>query len=450
MKKTIIFSILLAIFYSCGSNDRGELTGIETNGKWYAEKPLGMVLIPEGSVSVEVTNPIDNSVVTKVNSVSSFYMDETEISNREYKQFIAWVKDSVVRSKLAEQAEIAELLSDKPQNDRKARRGIYRFAYIEKEKDQGKRKERQLSVYDQYMYDNYYFLDDLEESKKINWNVQLIWDPQNFPDVDYVEVMDSLYLRKEETENGIRSFDHSKLNYRYKTLSSDKKELEKIVNIYPDTTVWVKDFSDSRNDPMRKNYFSHPTYLDYPVVGVTWEQAVAFCNWRTLYKNKFLEKKTNSKKFNIPNYRLPTEAEWELAAKAGKDAGIKYSWGTNKLTTDKGCFLANFKPKQGNYTDDTGLYTVEVKHYEPNDYGLYNMSGNVAEWTSSSYNLANQINSSSVNPYKRDTAVSTKIIKGGSWKDVVYFLEIGSVDFEDKATPRSYIGFRTVRDYIKN
>lgn len=445
MKSLVLVALLSTILYSCGSNDRGELTGVSTKAKWYAEKPLGMVLIPEGAVSVEVKDPIDNSVEVQTKSVSAFYMDETEITNRQYKQFIEWVKDSVVRSKLAEQAEIAELLSDNP-NQSKNRRGIYRYAYLEKKES----KKRKLSVYDQYMYDNYYFLDDLEETKELNWNVPIIWNPQSFPDVDYVEVMDSLYLRKEQTEKGIRRFDPSKLNYRFKTRDDQKKTIEKVLNIYPDTAVWVKDFSDSRNDPMRINYFSHPAFLDYPVVGVTWEQAIAFCNWRTRYKNQFLEKTTNSKRFNIAPFRLPTEAEWELAAKGGKDVTVKYSWGTNSLVTDKGCFLANFKPKEGNYTEDRGLYTVLAKHYAPNDYGLYNMSGNVAEWTSSSYNLAKDVNVSSVNPFKNDKLTSSKIIKGGSWKDVVYFLEIGSRDFENKDTPRSYIGFRTVRDYIKN
>lgn len=445
IKNALFCAMFISLLYGCGSNDRGELTGVGSKNKWYAEKPLGMVLVPEGSVTVEVKNPIDNSVVTKTNSVSAFYMDETEITNRQYKQFIEWVKDSVVRYKLAEQAEIAELLSDNP-NQRNSRRGISRYAYLKKKET----KKRKLSVYDQYMFDNYYFLDDLEETKKINWNVPIIWNTQNFPDVDYAEVMDSLYLRKEQTENGVRRFDPSKLNYSYTVLDDQNKKVEKKLNIYPDTTIWVKDFSDSRNEPMRRNYFSHPSYMDYPVVGVTWEQAVAFCNWRTRYKNQFLQKKTNSKQFNVPNYRLPTEAEWELAAKAGKKGSIKYSWGTNSLTTDKGCFLANFKPKEGNYTDDKGLYTVLAKHYAPNDYGLFNMSGNVAEWTSSSYNPVNEVNSSSVNPFKNDLSISTKIVKGGSWKDVVYFLEIGSKDFENKDTPRSYIGFRTVRDYIKN
>ncbi|WP_188598572.1 type IX secretion system lipoprotein PorK/GldK [Polaribacter pacificus] len=445
MKNLVLVALMSTILYSCGSNDRGELTGVSTKAKWYAEKPLGMVLIPEGAVSVEVKDPIDNSVKVQTKSVSAFYMDETEITNRQYKQFIEWVKDSVVRSKLAEQAEIAELLSDNP-NPSKNRRGIYRYAYLKKKES----KKRKLSVYDQYMYENYYFLDDLEEAKELNWNVPIIWNPQSFPDVDYVEVMDSLYLRKEQTEKGIRRFDPSKLNYRYKTRDDQKKTIEKVLNIYPDTAVWVKDFTDSRNEPMRKNYFSHPAFLDYPVVGVTWEQAIAFCNWRTRYKNQFLEESTKSKRFNIAPFRLPTEAEWELAAKGGKDVTVKYSWGTNSLVTDKGCFLANFKPKEGNYTEDRGLYTVLAKHYAPNDYGLYNMSGNVAEWTSSSYNLVKDVNVSSVNPFKNDKSTSSKITKGGSWKDVDYFLEIGSRDFENKDTPRSYIGFRTVRDYIKN
>lgn len=445
MKKIGIFSLIVLLVYSCGSYDRGDLTGIRSKDRKYAEKPLGMVLVPEGAVTVRLTNPINNKVTNKTASVSAFYMDATEITNREYKQFINWVKDSVVRAKLAEQADIAELLSDNPKSINK-RRGIYRYAYLKNPT----KKKRKLSVYDQYMFDNYYYLNDLEESKEINWNIPIIWDPQRFPDVDYVEVMDSLYLRKEETFNGIRRFDPSKLNYTYQTMDGLKKGIVKTINIYPDTTVWVKDYKKSYTDPMLLNYFSNPAYLDYPVVGVTWEQAVAFCDWRTMYKNNFLESKTRGKASNVPRFRLPTEAEWELAAKGGKNDSIKYSWGTNSPITEGGCFLANYKPKEGNYVLDKGLYTVDAKHYMPNAYGLYNMSGNVAEWTSTTYSFENDVTASDINPFVRDSITAKKVIKGGSWKDVIYYLEIGARDFENKDSARSYIGFRTVQDYVKN
>lgn len=436
----------MGLLYACGStNDRGELTGTKKARRWYIERPLGMVLVPEGSVTVTTTDPLGNGKPqTKTMSVSSFYMDETEITNQEYKQFVNWVKDSIVRTRLAEQVEIAKLLADGNQ-PRRSKRGIYRYEYVQNKA----KKKRRLSVYDQYMNDNYYFLDEIEEtSTKLNWNVPIVWDTQRYPDVDYVEVMDSLYLRKEETPDGVRKFDISHLNYTYTKLDANKKLITEVVNVYPDTTVWKKDFKNSFNDPMLENYFSHPAYSQYPVVGISWKQAEAFCSWRTFYKNSFLVKKMKSNQFKVPPFRLPTEAEWEYAAKGNKGAEIKYSWGTNELTTEEGCFLANFKPMEGNYTADKGLYTVDAKNYMANEFGLYNMSGNVAEWTNTSYNLTNSVITSSINPHIKDND-QKKITKGGSWKDIIYALEIGSRDYEYKDSARSYIGFRTVQSFTK-
>jgi gliding motility-associated lipoprotein GldK len=138
----------------------------------------------------------------------------------------------------------------------------------------------------------------------------------------------------------------------------------------------MHDFTYSFNDPMTRNYFNHPAFDNYPVVGVNWHQARAFCLWRTrlLYDFNMLNSKTEPEFF-----RLPSEVEWEYAARGGRDFA-PYPWGGPYLRNAKGCILANFKPMRGNYPEDGGLYTVKADAYFPNDFGLYNMSGNVAEW----------------------------------------------------------------------
>jgi gliding motility-associated lipoprotein GldK len=232
----------------------------------------------------------------------------------------------------------------------------------------------------------------------------------------------------------------AKVGKRSKFIKTEQQE------IYPDTTVWIKDFSYSYNEPMHNDYFWHQAYGDYPVVGVSWKQAKAFCAWRTLNKNAYIKSK-KKKKDLINTFRLPTEAEWEYAARGGLESGA-YPWGGPYTKNDRGCFLANFKPNRGDYAADQALYTVEAKSYEPNGYNLYNMAGNVAEWTDSSYDPAAYEYVSSMNPNVPDSKNMRKVVRGGSWKDVAYFLQVSTRDFEYADTARSYIGFRTVQDYM--
>jgi gliding motility-associated lipoprotein GldK len=110
--------------------------------------------------------------------------------------------------------------------------------------------------------------------------------------------------------------------------------------------------------------------------------------------------------------------------------------------------MANFKPLRGDYAADQALYTVEAKSYEPNGYGLYNMSGNVSEWVDSSYEPSSYDISSNMNPNVNDTANLRKVLRGGSWKDIAYFLQVSSRDYEYADSSRSYIGFRNVQDYM--
>ena len=452
MKKFILLTVLVSFLYSCGSKDNGQLVGVRGK-KWNPEKPYGMTLVPGGSFIMgksddDLANVQD--APTKTVTVRSFYMDETEITNSEYRQFVHWVRDSTVRMKLAV---LADELGQKPEAGGKSSKNgsISDYAFVDAD-------VANMSVYDKYMYDNYYSIgtaDDPYAGRKLNKKVNLQWKTSQYPDEHYTEVRDSMYLKSEEAYNGNKTMDVDKLRFRYtwmdiqaaaKAKSGKRKEFIRTeeVKIYPDTTVWIKDFAYSYNEPMHNDYFWHQAYSDYPVVGVSWKQAKAFCAWRTLHHNT-ARKERNIEQVN--SYRLPTEAEWEYAARGGIESGT-YPWGGPYAKNDRGCYLANFKPSRGDYAADQALYTVEAKAYEPNDFNLYNMAGNVAEWTDASYDAAAYEYVSTMNPNVSDLKNMRKVTRGGSWKDVAYYLQVSTRDFEYADSARSYIGFRTIQDYM--
>jgi len=449
MKRHLVLLTLTLIVASCGSKNRGELIGVKQK-KWFGEKPYGMTLVEGGSYimgkSDEDIAQLQNAPARTV-TVPSFYMDETEITNSEYRQFVYWVKDSIALAMLARKADELELGEDSD--------GIGEFAFQDAD-------TTDLNEFQKYMRSNYYDLsEDLYAGRALNWDADLTWDTEDYIDQNYAEVMDSLYLPPEQWYNGEIKLDVSKLVYAYtwfdaEAAAAESKRTKKQfidrtpfikkeeIQIYPDTTVWIKDFVYSYNEPMHNDYFSHPAYQDYPVVGVSWNQAVAFCNWRTNFKNGYQRDKGDP---NVSRFRLPNEGEWEYAARGGIPSGT-YPWGSPYLLNDRACFLANFKPLRGDYAADQAVYTVEAKSYLPNDYNLYNMAGNVAEWTNSSYNSGSYEYVSTLNPSMALSSESKKVVRGGSWKDVAYYLRVSSRDYEYSDTSRSYIGFRTVQDYL--
>ena len=448
MKNIFVLIATVLLLIGCG-NKRGELVGVKQK-KWFPEKPYGMTLVEGGAY---IMGKADDDMAqlqnaqAKTVTVRSFYMDETEITNSEYRQFVYWVRDSIALAMLARKADELDLGED-------AQDGIGEYAFADADTSD-------ISEFQKYMKANYYDLsEDLYAGRPLNWDQDIQWSPEDYVDQAYVEIMDSLYLPPEVWYNGEMKIDINKLKYKYSWFDAEAAALarksdpsmrdrlpfikKEEIEIYPDTTVWIKDFNYSYNEPMHNDYFSHPAYQDYPVVGVSWIQAVAFCNWRTSFKNKY-QRESNKPLVNY--FRLPTEAEWEYAARGGIPSGI-YPWGSPYLLNDRGCFLANFKPLRGDYSSDQAMYTVEAKSYLANDYNLYNMAGNVAEWTGSSYDPGAYEYVSSLNPNLSLKEEKRKVIRGGSWKDVAYFLRVSSRDYEYADTARSYIGFRTVQDYL--
>ncbi|WP_304133409.1 gliding motility lipoprotein GldK [Mesonia mobilis] len=453
MKKVFLIIAVASFLASCNSGTQGQLVGARGK-KWHPEKPYGMTEVPGGSFIMGKSDDDIaglNNAPTKTVTVRSFYMDETEITNAEYRQFVYWVRDSIVRQKLAEAAEIG----GGGGGDAEGGNGgsIQDYAFKGSQQEGGRNNgtgETTETPYQQYSihYD--------PNKQRLNWDPEILWATAEYPDQDYVAVMDEIYLPDTQSYNGQRLMDVTKFEYSYKTMDieaaaraqGDRSQFikEEKVQVYPDTTVWIKDFSYSYNEPMHNSYFSHAAYDDYPVVGVSWTQAKAFCDWRTLIHNGYRKSKGED---NVDRYRLPSEAEWEYAARGGLESAT-YPWGGPYAKNDRGCFLANFKPLRGDYAADNSLYTVEADSYEPNDYNLYNMSGNVAEWVDSSYDAASYEYFSSMNPSVNDKDNKRKVVRGGSWKDVAYFLQVSSRDYEYADSARSYIGFRTVQDYLGN
>ncbi len=390
-----------------GIPNDGQLHGVAPGNKYSMPKPPGMVYIPPGTFHMGPSDEDVNYAYTARNkqvSINGFWMDATEITNNEYRQFVNWVRDSTA----------AKLMG-----------------FV-----------KNVDGVDQV---------DWAKAKTIKWG-----------DKATIEKIDQLILSPENRIFGKKELDASKLIYHSETFDNKdaaKREnagkprsqfiVKKDVRIYPDTLVWIRDFSYSYNEPMTKRYFSHPAFGNYPVVGVSWVQATAFCEWRTHYLNSFLESK---KRAQESDFRLPTEAEWEYAARGGRSQSM-FPWGNYYLRNKKGCLLANFKPGRGNYPEDGGFYTVRADAYWPNDFGLYNMAGNVAEWTSSLYYEGGYNFQHDMNPDIRYNAkdsdpprMKRKVLRGGSWKDVGYFLQTGTRSYEYQDTAKSYIGFRSVID----
>jgi gliding motility-associated lipoprotein GldJ len=266
----------------------------------------------------------------------------------------------------------------------------------------------------------------------------------------------SFYM--DETE--VRNVDYREYLYWLKRVYTDYPEVHR--RALPDTLVWRSPLG--YNDPYVQYYFRHPSYNDYPVVGVNWLQANDYCLWRTdrvneqiLIRRGIQDPKldqVNENNFNteaylaglyegniksnlpssnpdieerrvmledgilLPRYRLPTEAEWEFAAYALVGNTVEermyerkiYPWSGRNVRNSKprymGQMMANFIRGRGDLMgvagslNDNGSITVEVKSYWPNDYGLYCMAGNVNEWVQDVYRPLSYEDVDDFNPFR--------------------------------------------------
>ena len=468
MKKLIFLFITTLIFVSCGrsfSGDGGELTGVSAPS-WSEPSPHGMVLIKRGSFEM---GPAEKDSLWGIHqdpkgvSIDAFWMDDTEITNAEYRQFVYWVRDSIIRERLYDPAfggnDLFKIEEDKDgepldppildwkraiPSERRANEdelnAINSVNWTNPITGEVKLDPKQM-IYRYSIFDAVGYAlrrNRLDPQDRVK-NTDIVVDPNE----EVIISKDTAYIN----EDGIII---SETITRPLTSIWDFLNTY-IVNVYPDETVWVNDFPNANNEAYMRLYFNHPGYNDYPVVGVSWEQASAFCAWRTDHLKKSLDKNVKN---TIEPYRLPTEGEFEYAARSGKTENI-YPWKTHEITGDKGCFLGNFKPGQGDYTKDGHLITSKVASFSPNEFGLYDMAGNVAEWTSTAFLESGPEIMSDMNPEYRYNAakedpyaMKKKVVRGGSWKDVAHFIRSDVRTFEYQNEQRSYIGFRCVRTQV--
>lgn len=493
MKKLLLIGLVGVLLVACKTRT-GHLTGTLGRPVYHPEIPLGMVYIKAGSYQMgenDADVPFLHQTRAKTVSVQAFYMDQTEISNNEYRQFVDWVRDSIAREKI--------YMSDLIEDDEASRFINYSDIYF----DEGSLE----------------YVDYEASDRDINRSVfSLNWDRRfSYQDEDYVPILADLYYPEPQRYYKRRVIDTRKLMYRYfwidyveaakrgridivrdgydyqgikqddshRMLSTgphpftqepqgqdmdmggfNKKGqnnairghenrqrfiIDEVINVYPDTLCWVRDFTYSFHDPMTNMYFWHPAYDNYPVVGVTWQQAKAFSVWRTQLLNNWL---VEMGELFVQDFRLPTEAEWERASR-GDLSMSQYPWGGPYIRNESGCFLGNFKPMRGRYFEDGGFHTVKVFSYNPNGFGLYCMAGNVAEWCETAYDESMYEFSHDLNTeYRYDAmdwdppSMKRKVTRGGSWKDVGYYIRNATRSYEYQDTAKSFLGFRNVQTHL--
>lgn len=508
MKNFLLFAIISTLIVSCNTRT-GHLTGTLGRKAYHPEIPLGMAYIPAGSYQMGENDgdvPFLHQARPKTASVQAFYMDQTEISNNEYRQFVYWVRDSIAREKIylnendrtsgkdnedwtdddAQEwinyqdmyfNELDGEYVDYDPSERFDNREIFSLnwnkkIYYDDPKlvplladmyyPEGERFYNRKEINTNNLIYRYYWIDLAEASQRGRIDITLnnyssginavgkseniaghrvLNTPQDlFTQEDRGQDKDMGWVNKKGQNNAIRGHNSRK-----------RFVIDEEINVYPDTLCWIRDFTYAFNDPMTNMYFWHPAYDNYPVVGVTWMQAKAFSVWRTQLLNNWLVSEGN---LFVNDFRLPTETEWERAARGNLESS-QYPWGGPYIRNEAGCFLGNFKPMRGRYFEDGGMQTVKVYSYNPNNWGLYCMAGNVAEWCETAYDESMYEFSHDLNTdYQYDAkdwdppSMKRKVIRGGSWKDIGYYLRNSTRTYEYQDTAKSYIGYRNVMTHL--
>ncbi len=570
-----IFLLFFAISLSCGNMiaqdfRSGTIPAIPYGHKIIA--PPGMVYVEGGVTLVNYDqSTIDTNSIKKV-SLTSFFMDKTETTNFEYRNFINWVVDSIAivkyikdpkyfldykqkeETKNSNSDNTASNLnnSNSQVTDSSAKANdSARIAGGVKNTDNNQTGNNTNSVENAGSNSNVP-VDNTDYSKKrIDWSKvdhDAIFNPKNEDIRSKISPMldENGNIKKEMYTY---SYKHTKV-ISTTTHNGKNKVVTETINVYPDENVWSQDLTNASTEMYVENYFKASAFNDYPVVGVTWPQANAYCYWRGLTATNYYNMPEYMKSFK-PTFTLPSEAQWVYAAqgfyeliypedtqyvdtssyqsadsnsavvlpsdstqtphdstwvaqqvhKKFYDDSVKAAIRDQKMaerqknvahkkskamnpnlyvmdyikmlyffnhryngyldTTkaidstmihrDQNGMLMNFKQQEGDFWEDGAALTTPVMSFAPNEFGLYNMEGNVAEWTMDAYSPSAYSFVSDINPVLQYDADSTdapvmkrKVVRGGSFLGNAKSLSPFYRDMEIMDVSHCYIGFRCV------
>ncbi|MCF8448302.1 MAG: formylglycine-generating enzyme family protein [Taibaiella sp.] len=515
--------------------------------------PPGMVYVPGGSVTIKYSQSSTDTNSKKRVSLSSFYIDKTEVTNQQYRMFTEWVIDSIA---IVNYLKDDKYFLDPPPGgykDESAKTDLAKVDTASVVKDTipsymgSEPTAATAPVIDTATTPKFTTSSAVTDSngkiirRRIDWaNIKHkdIFESNDDEIKAKIAPMFDPVTGKIREELYVYNFTYLKATGTNKNVKIGEYTTEPI-NVYPDEKIWFKDMNNSQVDILVENYFTQPPFDDYPVVGVTWKQARAFAAWRS-HTNFDYAKIADYLRYYKLQYSLPSEAQWVYAAgkdikntkqqvaepepdivdtvavvatdtaaammpttdsaalaaaptteipvtEATEEEGGKKKKKSKKqrrqeeeeaaaaeeaamVAVDKkvtpskpdknatpvdkdrnGNLLVNFKQEEGDYTEDGANFTLPVMSYAPNEYGVYNMVGNVAEWVLDAYSPSAFAFVSDVNPvllYDADPkdadAMKRKVVRGGSFVSNAKALSPFTRDYELQDNLHCFIGFRCV------
>lgn len=198
--------------------------------------------------------------------------------------------------------------------------------------------------------------------------------------------------------------------------------LNSVSDLLPDEASW--NAQNLGNILSFEQYLYSPEFDDYPVVGINWYQAMMFSAWA--------------------GFRLPLEVEWEYAAKSGV-GGRTFPWDGYNAQDERGNYLANYMQERGVFNLDGYTLMAPVRAFPANEFGLFNMAGNVSEWVADSYSSTYQVlrrDQIMVTPANLDFSEQRKVHRGGSWASSLFFIGSGVRNHQFAHRPSPTVGFR--------